>query len=313
MSTVAETYKARDVEEVIDIWFYRRVGYRLALAAKYLKLKPNLITVIGITIGVIAGHFFFYNTLALNAIGMGLWVISNIFDSADGQLARMTGQTSQLGRILDGLGGSVVFASMYFHISFHYALNDGVIGWWIFIVALAAGASHSLQSAMADYYRNAFLRFGVKGGKSELERASAVIERYNQLTWRRNFFTKLFYKVYVNHTVQQETFSPKFQLMRDTLEVRYGNKLPDAIVSRYRSLNRPLLKYYNYLTINGRVLTLFAFVAIGYPTLFFIVELTLMNLTLWAVLRKQEKNNQEITRMAELEGDKTFSLSEAVA
>ncbi len=299
MRGIEQTYKSRDVEEVIDIWFYRPIGYRIALVAKRFGLTPNGVTVIGILIGVTAGHFFFYDRFSLNAIGMGMWFLSNMFDSADGQLARMTGRSTQFGRILDGMGGNFVFFSMYAHLCFRYALGDGLIGWWVFALGLAAGASHSMQSSMADYYRNAFLRFVTRKGKGELDRSDAVRIEYNKLSWMRNFFKKAFYRIYLSYTIQQEAFSPNFQKLRDTIETTIGAVAPDEVASRYRQLNKPLLKYYNYMTINGRVLTLFAFIAIGYPELFFVAELTLMNLLLWIILRKQEKNNMEMIEFVE--------------
>lgn len=295
---VSATYKARDVEEIIDILFYRPIGYRLALAARALRATPNVVTVVGIIIGMTAGHFFFYDSLALNAIGMGLWVISNVFDSADGQLARMTGQATQLGRILDGFGGNLVFLSIYVHICLHHALTGGLLGWWIFALAVGAGICHSLQSAMADYYRNAFLRYVVRKGREELDRSADVRTRYAAATWGGGFWNKLFLRFYLNYTVEQEAFSPAFQTMRDTVERSYGGNIPDRFAEEYRRLNKPLLQYYNFLTINGRVLTLFAFVLIGYPELFFVTEMTLFNLLLWGVLRRQEKNNRALTAMA---------------
>ncbi len=302
---VATTYKAREVEEIIDIAFYRPVGYRLALAAHKLHITPNMLTIVGIVVGMVAGHFFFYESLALNAVGMGMWVVSNMFDSADGQLARMTGQATQLGRILDGFGGNLVFLSIYVHICLHYALNGGIVGWWVFAVAVLAGVSHSIQSSMADYYRNGFLRFGVQGAKGELDRSSEVRERYNKISWVGDFWNKLFLRFYLNYCMQQEGFSAKFQILRDTISRVFGTTIPTAFAGEYRRLNKPLLKYYNFLTINGRVLTLFGFVLIGYPELFFVAEITLFNLLLWAVLYKQEQNNAELTSIA-------LSLSSAV-
>lgn len=307
---VSATYKARDVEEIIDILFYRPIGYRLALAARALRATPNAVTIVGIIIGVTAGHFFYYDSIALNAIGMGLWVFSNMFDSADGQLARMTGQTTQLGRILDGFGGNLVFFSIYFHISLGHALSGGVLGWWAFALAVAAGACHSLQSAMADYYRNAFLRYVVRKGKEELDRSSDIRARYTAARWGNGFWNKLFLRFYLNYTVEQETFSPQFQVLRDAADRAYGGDIPDRFAEEYRRLNKPLLKYYNFLTINGRVLTLFAFVLIGYPELFFVTEITLFNLLLWGVLRRQEGNNRALTEL--VGGDGTRSHSNGV-
>ena len=308
---VATTYKAREVEEIIDLAFYRPIGYRLALVARALRATPNMVTIVGIVIGMVAGHFFYYESLALNALGMGLWVISNMFDSADGQLARMTGQATQLGRILDGFGGNLVFFSIYFHICLQYAQSGQLIGWFIFPVALIAGASHSLQSSMADYYRNGFLRFGVKGAKGELDRSSDIRGRYNNAKWKEGFWNKLFLRFYLNYCVQQESLSPKFQVLRDAIGKAFGSEIPESFAGEYRSVNKPLLKYYNFLTINGRVLTLFGFVLIGYPAWFFVAEITLFNLLLWALMRRQEQNNEVLTKLAvDLTSDVPSSLKE---
>ena len=46
-------------------------------------------------------------------LGIGLLVLHGIVDSADGQLARMTGQTSEFGRVLDGVSGYVTHVAIY--------------------------------------------------------------------------------------------------------------------------------------------------------------------------------------------------------
>lgn len=50
----------------------------------------------------------------MNLIGMFLLIWANWYDCADGQLARMTGQKTLIGRILDGFAGDVWFFSIYF-------------------------------------------------------------------------------------------------------------------------------------------------------------------------------------------------------
>ncbi len=304
--TVEQTYKDRDVEEKIDIYFYRRLGFRLALLARRLGIAPNALTITGILIGILGGHFFYYDSLPINLIGMAVWVVSNIFDSADGQLARMTRNTSELGRILDGLGGSLVFFSMYIHICFRYVNDGGEIGYWIFLVALAAGFCHSLQSAMADYFRNAYLQYGSVESKGELTTAENVESRYRGISWGSDPLQKLFLRIYLNYTRQQEQFSPAFQRFRRFVDSRWGGNPPESFRARYRTASRPLLKYFNYLTINGRVLTLFAFVAFGVPVLFFPVEIIGMSLLLWIVLAVQERRVRSLHQAAATEGGETF-------
>lgn len=106
-----ESYKASlkslDTEENIDLAFYRPIGYGWACLAKRLGIKPNAITIASIFLGVGAGIAFYFNNIWINVAGMLLLMWANSFDSADGQLARMTGQYSRIGRILDGLSGDL--------------------------------------------------------------------------------------------------------------------------------------------------------------------------------------------------------------
>ena len=87
-----DTLKSMDTEEHIDLWFYRPIGYMWAKLAARLGITPNAITIASIFLGIGAGVAFYYNNIWINIIGMVLLVWANSFDSADGQLARMTGQ-----------------------------------------------------------------------------------------------------------------------------------------------------------------------------------------------------------------------------
>ena len=103
-----DTLKSMDTEEHIDLAFYRPIGYMWACLAKRLGVTPNAITIASIFLGIGAGIMFYFPDMWLNVAGMLLLVWANSFDSADGQLARMTKQYSRLGRILDGLSGDLL-------------------------------------------------------------------------------------------------------------------------------------------------------------------------------------------------------------
>jgi len=93
--------------------------------------------------------------------------VSDIFDSADGQLARLRGTSTRFGRALDGISDNLRFINLYVHLA--YRLIHA--GWWwpgaVLLVALA-GLAHAYQSAAVDFVRNAFLYIGV-GEKGELD------------------------------------------------------------------------------------------------------------------------------------------------
>ena len=146
-SEYQSTLKSSDTEEWFDLVFYRRIGYAWALLARRLGITPNVITVASIFLGIGAGICFYFNNIWINAVGMLLLVWANSFDSADGQLARLTGQYSRLGRILDGVSGDFWFVSIYLCICLrecvtsHFFIDNP---WAIWLLAVAAGVSHSL-------------------------------------------------------------------------------------------------------------------------------------------------------------------------
>ena len=105
--SLESTLKSMDTEEFIDIHFYRPIGYRWALLFRRLGISPNSVTIASIFIGIASGICFYPCDLTINIIGMLLLVWANSYDSADGQLARMTGQKSALRKALSDVSSTV--------------------------------------------------------------------------------------------------------------------------------------------------------------------------------------------------------------
>ena len=88
LAPLEATYKAREVEGWVDIHLYRKLGLHLANFFRAIGFTPTVVTLLGGLIGVIAGHLYYYRDLWTNLLGMVLHVVANLFDNADGQLAR---------------------------------------------------------------------------------------------------------------------------------------------------------------------------------------------------------------------------------
>lgn len=279
------TLKSADTEEWIDLLFYRPIGYRWALLFQKLGVSPNAITIASIFLGVAAGVLFYYNDLLLNVVGMCLLVWANMYDSADGQLARMTGQKSELGRILDGVSGDFWFISIYVALCLRLTPEWG---YWIWILAAIAGFSHSKQAAMADYYRNIHLFFLKGKSGSELDNSAQQKENFRSLSWKGNWVKKTFLWFYTNYTHSQEQLSPAFQRFFKALREKYGETSPQEIRTRFRMGSLPLMKYTNILSFNTRVIVLFISLLIDMPWIYFVFELTVLNILLVYMVCKHE-------------------------
>jgi phosphatidylglycerophosphate synthase len=152
-------FKAYEIEELADVYFFRPLGAVTAHAAQSLGLTPNQLTVAGAAVGMMAGALLYDERLGL--VAFALLIVHGIVDSSDGQLARMTGQTSELGRILDGIGGYATHVAIYVAILAGYVSRGGsvsMLGW-----ATLAGVANTAQAQLYEYHRTSYTSIVLKG------------------------------------------------------------------------------------------------------------------------------------------------------
>lgn len=302
---VRSTYKSDETEEWLDKVWTRPIGYLWALFFKSLNIHPNVVTVLSMIIGASASMFFLHGSyryegwygLAMNVTGILLLAWANFYDSADGQLARMTGRKTRLGRILDGAASEVWFIPVYLalvarmchHHSMEFdflAIEDNGVNTALFTscvlacVLYSGFCSHAGQCAMADYYRQIHLFFlkGEEGGELD----SSVRQRsiYDSTPWKGNVVWKAFLWTYVNYTRNQERRTPQFQRFYRVLTDRYGGigDVPESLRARFLEESRPLMKYTNILTFNTRAIMLYVCCLADVPWLYFIFEIVMMGM-----------------------------------
>lgn len=274
MNRVRSSMKSAETEGPFELYVTRTPGFVWALFFKKLHIHPIAVTLLSIILGAAAGFYLGSTDTRMNLIGIGLLIWANWYDCADGQLARMTGQKTLLGRVLDGFAGDVWFFSIYLFICLQ--LNE-TWGIWIWLLAMWSGfRCHSRQCSLADYYRNIHLYFLCGSQGSELDSADQQYATMRSLSWRsRDWFQKLYLFFYVGYTRSQERMTPVFQTLRKRLS-GISDPLPASAVKRFLSASRPLMKYCNILTFDTRVAVLFTAVLTGYPWMFFVFETTVL-------------------------------------
>lgn len=289
------TFKSTDTEENIDVYFTRPIGLLWAKLFNYFNIHPNVITIISIFLGAAAGVFMAFGegSWTYTLIGIGLLMWANFYDSADGQLARMTGKKTLWGRILDGFAGDVWFVSIYAALGYRlmsqpilpFWEESPLWSWWIFPVLYYVGFhAHAVQSRLADYYRNIHLYF-IKGASgSELDHSAKLREEYLKLQWKDQFAWKLFLHFYCNYTAGQEKDTPKFQSFKRELDARYGRNIPADVTAAFREGSFPLMKWTNALTFNWRAITLYLSLLVGVLVPWFVVVYPLVELTIFHVV-----------------------------
>lgn len=300
--TLSSTFKSQDTEEWLDIHFTRPLGFLWAKFFDALGVHPNVVTILSIVLGIAAGVMFYFDDLTYNIIGILLLVWANLYDSADGQLARMTGKKTRWGRILDGFAGDVWFFCIYAAIClrlmgqpmpFWPAHDWGV---WIWLLCAWAGLiCHGKQCQLADYYRNIHLYFLKGESGSELDNAAALRAEFRSLTWRKDGAWRLFLYFYGNYTRSQEQQTPAFQAFKAKLDQRYGRAIPAALAERFRRGSLPLMKYANILTFNTRAIVLYISILVGQPWLYPLFEVTVMAALYYYMRARHERLCRELS------------------
>jgi phosphatidylglycerophosphate synthase len=268
--------KGEVVEEWIDLHFFRPLGFAIADRLRGTRVSPDQVTLASLVLGLAAGHLMFYASPALNALGVILFILSDVLDSADGQLARMRGTSTRFGRILDGVADNVRFINLYLHLLARLALAGS--GWEALALGALAGASHSFQSAAVDFIRQAYLYLGVGRG-SELDLPETIDRSRPQSLAQR--IGAVLYRDYVRR--QTWLFPRTAELVRAA-----GNDVGEPFRGDYRSRTTRNVVRCAWIGQNMRFLLLALTALPGWPAGFFWLTVGPFNLILlWLVLGQE--------------------------
>lgn len=276
-----ESFKSDDTEEWLDVHFTRPIGLAFALMWRRLHVHPNFVTLLGIVLGAAAGVMFYFVDIWYNVAGVILLMFANFCDSTDGQLARLTGQKTLVGRILDGFSSDVWFFFIYMAIVLRIwndpipliGLSWGIVG---FVMCAFAGfVSHTNQCLLSDYYRQIHLYFLLGKNGSELDDSKTQWDVYNSLPQKGAFMQRTFYYNYAKYCARQEKRTPMFQAFFKNVKREWPNAedMPRGLRDEFRAGSLPLMKYTNLLTFNTRAITLYLSCLLNVPYVYPLVEI----------------------------------------
>lgn len=312
---IKQTLKSSETEDWLDLHVIRPFCYYCALAFAKLDIHPNTVTILSMFIGAASAVFFACGSfrysgvwgLCMNIIGIVLLMIADIFDCTDGQLARMTGKKSRLGRILDGVAGFAWFIPLYVLLVWrfyqHHTIEFNLLGIEdneqnvliatavVFALGLYSGiVGLAGQQRLADYYIQVHLFF-LKGEKgSELDNSVRQQEIYDQMGPDTPGVERMFQKSYIGYTQKQERRTPQFQRLMKLLRQKYGStdNIPTEVREEFRRQSLPLMTWNGLLTFNFRSFWLFLFCLLDIPVCNFLFEIVCMGLLCLYVNRRHE-------------------------
>jgi len=286
---IESSLKSIETENYIDRVFYRPIGFVIAKALTKTGITPNMVTILSIFVGSGAGIcFFFPYSIKYALLGIMFLVVANILDCVDGQLARMTGIKSEIGRILDGFAGDVWYFFIYLafiYRSINYFESVPYISFIVWAVALWTAYNHINQAEIIDYYKTLHLFFISKEKGKEFESSEHIKLRMAQMPKGVNKFFSWFY---LSYTKNQERQTPELQKMLKRLKEKYGNDLPDDVRIAFRAKSVKLMPLLDLLSFNARTVFLFGTVLLNVVWVYFIWEIVVLTVIKRIAIKKHE-------------------------
>lgn len=153
--------RPREMQDGLNFHLYHPLAWRLARALAHTPLTPNMVSVFGGLLVVAAGVVYFNmdatgGTWALGwpwgaMLGLVLHMSWHVVDGADGDLARITGRSSPIGEMVDGICDYASHIVLYVLLAFVLTRQIGAGPAWAWTVA--AGLSHIVQSNHVEVQR----------------------------------------------------------------------------------------------------------------------------------------------------------------
>jgi len=310
----SRSIKSSETEDWLDYHVVRPYSYRWAKFFNRYGISPNAVTIMSMVIGAVSAFFFAqgcyhyggWRGVVLNLVAFFLLLWAEVFDCADGQLARISGKRTRSGRILDGIAGYAWYIPVYTALIYRfYVHHDIEFGWLgientsqasliatgvVFCITAVSGVCLASQQRLADYYLQVHLFFLKGETGSELDNSKQQTEIYENMTSDNPRWERLFQKSYIGYTRRQERVTPRFQRLMQTLRQKYGTmeKIPQEVRDDIHDSSWKLMKFNDLLTFNFRTFYLFVFCMLDVPVLAFLFEIVVMSLLQLYVNRRHE-------------------------
>ncbi len=195
--------KGPELEEGLDLVLFRPLAFGLVKLAQPTFITPNQITFVSLLLGLASGVCYWQGTPQFFLWGSALLFLTNLFDCADGMLARVRGTNSLTGYLFDGLvdytTSTAVLVGMLHGLSVY--TGRPMLVW---LVGVPASLSYAWWCAMVDRFRNEWLdkvygrrrdpQVELAEMREEIAKAPAGSHRWDRvLIWAYGVYVKLWY------------------------------------------------------------------------------------------------------------------------
>lgn len=270
--------KSIDVEEPIDLFVHRPLAFVVAKLAERTPLTPNHLTLISMSLGLVAGVVLLRSPVGPAPLAGALLFSSQVIDCSDGMLARMRKSSSEIGRMLDGVADVITLTAAVAGATWMLVRSHPSPSWLPFAMVIGAALTSytsSLHTSAYDHYKNLHLALTVGSREEDLDQALA---RHRAASARpMPLAHRIIYWIYLGFLKQQVQLLAWFD---PSTTARYSS-LPahdPRVAAAYRRHNGRLLDVWRSLFGLGSVVFGFAlFTALGHLEIYLFYRLVVLN------------------------------------
>ena len=273
--------RARELQDALNHFIYHPLAWQLARLLAPTPITPNMVSVFGGLLVVTAGLVYWSTSGPLWALlGMLLHVSWHVVDGADGDLARITGRTSPLGELIDGICDYVSHIVLYVLLAF--VLTREIGSGWAWFWTLAAGAGHIVQANHVEVQRRFYQHwtYGTPWLHNSSSNGPALFRDLGGLGW----LLRVAVAGYLRLAAGMSPNALRIDAAVITAMANDPQQL-DRIRAEVQREQRPLLTLLRYLGPNPRAILLGLSMIAGSPFWYFIYLSVGLNLLLMVSVR----------------------------
>ncbi len=248
-SDYKKSLKMLEVEEIFDLFFYRPLAFILVKILYRTNITPNQLTFGAIIMGIIGGIFYAQGSPLSPEyfiVGAIFFMMFNILDCSDGQMARLKHNGTRTGRIIDGVADYIAVTAVYIGIGIGFANHtDNPAFYWGLLVL--TGASNTIHSILVDYYRNRFLDYVLERKSTFEEDLDEFRDEYEAIkNIKGKWFDRVIIRLYLNYSSFQNNLAAK----------KSNEKLFKATPAEYLAKNKTIIRSWVLLGPTSQITTL---------------------------------------------------------
>jgi phosphatidylglycerophosphate synthase len=260
------------VEEIIEPvnrYFHNPLAASIVQALKNTSITPNQVTYFSVFVGLVSAYIFSIGTLQAFFFAGILLEIVLILDCVDGQLARAKGCSSDLGRLIDGIAGYVIYLSVLTGVMIGIDKEH--------ITLVVFGVITILRGIAYDYCKLTIITTIQKGYNGSVKE---ILDIYFKVSKNNStLFKTYFYYLQLQRLIFCGYFTSFDKFTRSEKENHNDSLLSSTDRKEYQKKIRPLMIAWSW---NGVDLPLFILVLMS---LFGVIESGLLPLVCFLALQ----------------------------